>query len=78
MEKRGQVPSIFHVNRFRKSSQGKFISIALKTKEKTIPAPNYCVKGTLGNRISPADFVQAAAERFPGCMRGRTMYDVPF
>ncbi|XP_054738138.1 phosphoenolpyruvate carboxykinase [GTP]-like [Anastrepha obliqua] len=44
----------------------------------TIPTPKIGVKGTLGNWISPSGFDQAIQERFPGCMKDRTMYVVPF
>ncbi|XP_037956084.1 phosphoenolpyruvate carboxykinase [GTP]-like [Teleopsis dalmanni] len=52
--------------------------ICTETKEETIPTPKEGVKGTLGNWISPADMDKAINERFPGCMKGRTMYVVPF
>uniref|UniRef100_A0A8C4KJD3 phosphoenolpyruvate carboxykinase (GTP) n=1 Tax=Dromaius novaehollandiae TaxID=8790 RepID=A0A8C4KJD3_DRONO len=32
----------------------------------------------LGNWMSPAALEQAVQERFPGCMRGRTLYVIPF
>ncbi|KAE8633443.1 hypothetical protein XENTR_v10001882 [Xenopus tropicalis] len=44
----------------------------------TVPIPTTGVKGQLGNWMSPQDFERAKAERFPGCMRGRTMYVLPF
>ncbi|XP_011193927.1 phosphoenolpyruvate carboxykinase [GTP] [Zeugodacus cucurbitae] len=52
--------------------------ICTEQKEETIPTPKEGVKGTLGNWISPAGFDEAIQERFPGCMKGRTMYVVPF
>lgn len=36
------------------------------------------VKNQLANWISPEGFNQAIDERFPGCMKGRTMYIIPF
>uniref|UniRef100_A0A8C4PW70 phosphoenolpyruvate carboxykinase (GTP) n=1 Tax=Eptatretus burgeri TaxID=7764 RepID=A0A8C4PW70_EPTBU len=36
------------------------------------------VNGTLGRWMSEEDFEQAKADRFPGCMKGRTMYIIPF
>uniref|UniRef100_H2YVR9 phosphoenolpyruvate carboxykinase (GTP) n=1 Tax=Ciona savignyi TaxID=51511 RepID=H2YVR9_CIOSA len=36
------------------------------------------VKGTLGHWISPDNLETAIQERFPGCMKGRTMYVIPF
>ncbi|XP_065171307.1 phosphoenolpyruvate carboxykinase [GTP]-like isoform X1 [Atheta coriaria] len=44
----------------------------------TIPTPKDGIKGTLGHWMSPADMDKAVKERFTGCMRGRTMYVVPF
>lgn len=52
--------------------------ICTERKEESIPTPQDGVKGTLGNWISPADMETAIKERFPGCMKGRTMYVVPF
>ena len=52
--------------------------ICTERKEETIPTPQEGIKGTLGNWISPDDFDKAIKERFPGCMKGRTMYVVPF
>ncbi|KAL5286745.1 PCK1.2 family protein [Megaselia abdita] len=52
--------------------------ICTDRKEETIPTPKDGVKGTLGNWISPSDFASAVADRFPGCMKGRTLYVVPF
>ena len=37
-----------------------------------------CCSGKLGKWIAPGDLQDAIAERFPGCMKGRTMYVVPF
>jgi len=52
--------------------------ICTPRREDTIPTPRDGVKGTLGNWISPEDLQKAWDERFPGCMRGRTMYVIPF
>ncbi|XP_034947681.1 phosphoenolpyruvate carboxykinase [GTP]-like [Chelonus insularis] len=52
--------------------------ISTETKEETIPTPKEGVKGTLGNWISPNDMQEAIRQRFPGCMKGRTMYVIPF
>lgn len=52
--------------------------IATKNKRDTIPIPSEGVKGTLGNWMSPEDLQAALNERFPGCMKGRTMFVVPF
>lgn len=40
--------------------------------------PQAGTAGQLGNWMSPADADRAVADRFPGCMRGRTMYVIPF
>jgi len=52
--------------------------IATKNKRDTIPTPKDGVKGTLGNWMSPEELQKALDERFPGCMKGRTMYVIPF
>ncbi|KYN11900.1 PREDICTED: phosphoenolpyruvate carboxykinase [GTP]-like [Trachymyrmex cornetzi] len=53
-----------------------FISTDLE--RDTIPTPRKNVTGELGNWISPNDMEKAILERFPGCMKGRTMYVIPF
>ncbi|CAG9764772.1 unnamed protein product [Ceutorhynchus assimilis] len=52
--------------------------ICTEERSETIPTPKDGIKGTLGNWISPKQMDQAIEERFTGCMRGRTMYIVPF
>lgn len=52
--------------------------ISTPDKNETIPEPAEGVQGTLGHWMSPANLDKAIGERFPGCMRGRTMYLVPF
>jgi len=52
--------------------------ISTKNKRETIPTPANGAKGQLGNWISPEDLQVALSERFPGCMKGRTMYVIPF
>ncbi|XP_073844827.1 phosphoenolpyruvate carboxykinase [GTP]-like [Musca autumnalis] len=47
-------------------------------KEQTVPVTDESTPGALGNWISPEDMRKAIAERFPGCMKGRTMYVIPF
>ncbi|XP_022092114.1 phosphoenolpyruvate carboxykinase, cytosolic [GTP]-like isoform X2 [Acanthaster planci] len=44
----------------------------------TVPIPREGVEGTVGKWISPGDLQKAIDDRFPGCMKGRTMYVVPF
>ncbi|XP_045455807.1 phosphoenolpyruvate carboxykinase [GTP]-like isoform X2 [Melitaea cinxia] len=43
-----------------------------------VPVARAGQKSALGNYISPADYDKAVIDRFPGCMRGRTMYVIPF
>lgn len=43
-----------------------------------VPAARRGQKSALGNYIAPADYEKAVVDRFPGCMRGRTMYVIPF
>lgn len=52
--------------------------ICTEKREEAIPTPKEGVKGSLGNWISPDDYSSAIQARFPGCMKGRTMYVVPF
>lgn len=52
--------------------------ICTPNKRDTVPTTRDGVKGTLGNWISPEDLEKAVQERFPGCMKGRTMYVIPF
>jgi len=44
----------------------------------TVPATKEGVKGLLNNWMSPADMDEALGSRFPGCMKGRTLYVIPF
>ncbi|KAH8297472.1 hypothetical protein KR044_012696, partial [Drosophila immigrans] len=52
--------------------------ICTDRKEQTVPVTPKATPGTLGNWISEADLKAAVAERFPGSMKGRTMYVIPF
>lgn len=52
--------------------------IATDRKRDTIPITRDGVKGTLGNWISTDSMMKVASSRFPGCMKGRTMYVIPF
>ncbi|XP_050297107.1 phosphoenolpyruvate carboxykinase [GTP]-like isoform X2 [Anthonomus grandis grandis] len=52
--------------------------ICTEERSETIPTPKEGIKGTLGNWMSPKKMDEAIKERFTGCMRGRTMYVVPF
>lgn len=52
--------------------------ICTNRREDTIPTPLEGIQGKLGNWISEDDMEKAIDERFPGCMRGRIMYVVPY
>ncbi|XP_074646876.1 phosphoenolpyruvate carboxykinase, cytosolic [GTP]-like isoform X2 [Tubulanus polymorphus] len=52
--------------------------ISTPDKRTTIPIPKEGVKGVLGMWKSPEDLNNMLNERFPGCMKGRTMYIIPF
>jgi len=52
--------------------------ISTPDKNETIPEAGPGVTGRLGHWMSPEALEVAIEERFPGCMRGRTMYLVPF
>ncbi|KAL2749827.1 phosphoenolpyruvate carboxykinase GTP [Vespula maculifrons] len=52
--------------------------ISTDKRNDTIPTPRKGVVGELGNWISPVDMDKAILERFPGCMKNRTMYVIPF
>ncbi|KAG5666370.1 hypothetical protein PVAND_014401 [Polypedilum vanderplanki] len=52
--------------------------ICTEMKEDAVCIPKKGVTGMLGNWISPQDYEKAILDRFPGSMRGRKMYVVPF
>ncbi|XP_013404045.1 phosphoenolpyruvate carboxykinase, cytosolic [GTP]-like [Lingula anatina] len=52
--------------------------ISTTNRRDTIPTTAEGVKGQLGQWMSPDDLQRALGERFPGCMKGRTMYVIPF
>lgn len=52
--------------------------ISTTNKRDTIPTPASGVEGKLGHWLSPSDLDTTLQERFPGCMKGRTMYVLPF
>lgn len=52
--------------------------ICTSRKEESVPVTKEATPGALGNWISPDDMKKAIAERFPGSMKGRTMYVIPF
>ncbi|ESO98228.1 hypothetical protein LOTGIDRAFT_203707 [Lottia gigantea] len=52
--------------------------ITTPEKYDTVPHVREGVKGILGQWMSPHDMKKEIDERFPGCMKGRTMYVIPF
>ncbi|KAG1667593.1 Phosphoenolpyruvate carboxykinase [GTP], mitochondrial [Nymphon striatum] len=52
--------------------------IATENEHDTIPTPKKGVEGVLGKWISPENLDKEIDARFPGCMKGRTMYIIPF
>jgi len=52
--------------------------ISTENERETIPIPAEGVEGKLGKWMAPGDLQAAIQERFPGCMKGRTMYVIPF
>ncbi|KAK7500213.1 hypothetical protein BaRGS_00008436 [Batillaria attramentaria] len=44
----------------------------------TIPSPKHGAKCQLGNWMNPEDMEQELNMRFPNCMKGRTMFVIPF
>jgi len=52
--------------------------ISTPNKLETIPEPEEGVQGQLGHWMSPDDLDKKIQELYPGCMKGRVMYLVPF
>ncbi|CAO1440422.1 unnamed protein product [Diamesa serratosioi] len=52
--------------------------ICTEKREEAVCTPKEGTTGSLGNWISPNNYDQAIMQRFPGCMKGRTMYVIPF
>jgi len=53
--------------------------ICTDDKRETVPITRDGVAGSLGKWISPSDLdAELWGDRFPGCMKGRTMYVIPF
>ncbi|KAJ6653084.1 hypothetical protein lerEdw1_010170 [Lerista edwardsae] len=52
--------------------------IVTENQRDTVPIPAAGVKGQLGNWMNPKTFQEAVDDRFPGCMKGRTMYVIPY
>mgnify|MGYP001795133004 CR=1 FL=1 len=47
--------------------------ICTKEKSDAIPTPKEGVQGQLGNWMSESDMEKALGDRFPGCMKGKTV-----
>lgn len=52
--------------------------VVTRNRRESIPTAKENVKGQLGNWMSPDDLKKEIKDRFPGCMKGRTMYVIPF
>ncbi|KAF3856827.1 hypothetical protein F7725_017550 [Dissostichus mawsoni] len=52
--------------------------IVTREQRDTVPTPLDGGVSQLGRWMSPEEFDKAVAQRFPGCMKGRTMYVIPF
>uniref|UniRef100_A0AAQ4QR29 Phosphoenolpyruvate carboxykinase, cytosolic [GTP] n=1 Tax=Gasterosteus aculeatus aculeatus TaxID=481459 RepID=A0AAQ4QR29_GASAC len=52
--------------------------IVTRDQRDTVPTPPEGGVSQLGRWMSPEEFDKAMAQRFPGCMKGRTMYVIPF
>ncbi|KAG0438474.1 hypothetical protein HPB47_016997 [Ixodes persulcatus] len=52
--------------------------IATSKREDTVPIPFPGAKSVLGNWMSPEELRRVLADRMPGCMKGRTMFVIPF
>uniref|UniRef100_A0A8C6L6X2 Phosphoenolpyruvate carboxykinase, cytosolic [GTP] n=1 Tax=Nothobranchius furzeri TaxID=105023 RepID=A0A8C6L6X2_NOTFU len=52
--------------------------IVTQNQRDTVPTPLDGGVSQLGRWMSPEEFDKAMGQRFPGCMKGRTMYVIPF
>ncbi|RUS75430.1 hypothetical protein EGW08_016809 [Elysia chlorotica] len=52
--------------------------ISTPLKRDTVPTPKYGAKSQLGNWMDPEDMDNELNMRFPDCMKGRTMFVIPF
>ncbi|XP_077982156.1 phosphoenolpyruvate carboxykinase, cytosolic [GTP]-like [Glandiceps talaboti] len=52
--------------------------ICTPNEKETRPTAAKGVEGKLGKWMSPPQLEEAIKERFPGCMKGRTMYVIPY
>ncbi|XP_071092051.1 phosphoenolpyruvate carboxykinase, cytosolic [GTP]-like isoform X1 [Haliotis cracherodii] len=56
----------------------KLTYISTDEQRDTVPSPKFGAKSQLGNWMSPVDMDNELSMRFPNCMKGRTMYVIPF
>ncbi|XP_029358363.1 phosphoenolpyruvate carboxykinase, cytosolic [GTP] [Echeneis naucrates] len=52
--------------------------IVTQDQKDTVPTPQGGGISQLGRWMSPEEFDKVMTQRFPGCMKGRTMYVIPF
>ncbi|CAG5118678.1 unnamed protein product, partial [Candidula unifasciata] len=52
--------------------------ISTELQRDTVPTPKYGAKSQLGNWMAPEDMDNELNMRFPDCMKGRTMFVIPF
>ncbi|XP_049590534.1 phosphoenolpyruvate carboxykinase, cytosolic [GTP] [Syngnathus scovelli] len=52
--------------------------IVTRERRETVPTPLEGGVSQLGSWMSPEELDKAVSQRFPGCMKGRTMYVIPF
>ncbi|KAK7113883.1 phosphoenolpyruvate carboxykinase, cytosolic [GTP]-like isoform X2 [Littorina saxatilis] len=52
--------------------------ITTELQRDTMPTPKYGAKSQLGNWMAPEDMDNELNMRFPDCMKGRTMFVIPF
>ncbi|KAM9800846.1 phosphoenolpyruvate carboxykinase, cytosolic [GTP] isoform X1 [Syngnathus typhle] len=52
--------------------------IVTRERRETVPTPLEGGISQLGRWMSPEELDKAVSQRFPGCMKGRTMYVIPF
>lgn len=56
----------------------KLTYISTELQRDTVPSPKYGAKSQLGNWMAPEDMDNELNMRFPDCMKGRTMFVIPF
>lgn len=56
----------------------KLTYISTELQRDTVPSPKYGAKSQLGNWMAPEDMDNELNMRFPDCMKGRTLFVIPF